>query len=143
MNIGAPTDRIVRGSTASEVEGKIAPMGIEGQSGARLRPLLEGALEAWRLQEVARLAAAPEGVVRIDMADGTAVTVTAIGDPGDPDRWQVEVVRPPLEPDQAPRRRLTLHAGSPGMLRAVRAALDPGHRPARMIVTPGGSAEGA
>ena len=108
-------------------------MGDTGQSGVRLEALLAGALEAWRLNDRARLSALSEEVVEIASADGTTVTVTATADP---DRWQVEVARPPLRPGEPPRHRLTLHPGSPGMLRTVRAALDPSHRPARMIVTP-------
>ncbi|MDP6706400.1 MAG: hypothetical protein QF893_08665 [Alphaproteobacteria bacterium] len=117
-------------------------MNAAGQSGDRLHALLEGALRAWRLQDRATLTEA-EDAVTIAMAGGICVRVSPIADRDEPDRWRVEVVRPPLSDGQSPRRRVTSHAGIPGMLRTVRAALDPGHRAARMIVTPGGGSPGA
>jgi hypothetical protein len=136
MNFDAPAVRIFGGNQMM-VKGTIAPMDAAGQSGDRLHALLEGAISAWRLQDRASLTAG-EAAVTVAMADGTSVRVSAIAEPDDPDRWRVEVVRPPATDDQPPRRRVTLHAAIPGMLRTVRAALDPSHRPARMIVTPGG-----
>jgi hypothetical protein len=117
-------------------------MEASGQSDDRLQALLEGALRAWRLQDRASLTEA-EDAVTVVIADGISVRVSPIADRDDPDRWQVEVVRPPISDGQPPRRRVTSHAGIPGLLRTVRAALDPSHRAARMIVTPGGGSPGA
>ena len=95
----------------------------------RLYRLLAGALEIWRLEAslVAKGAGcevALENRVRLAVApDGEAVPEA---------RWRIELWR--AERPGPPR--VTRHAGTPGMLRAVRAALDPSHRPARMTVAP-------
>lgn len=99
-----------------------------GQSGGKLGALMAGALRVWGLEAEVSLAvgAAGEAVLR----RGGALTVEVRALAGDPAaRWQVRVTGPE-------RRRESRHAGVPGLLRAVRAALAPEQRPGRMIVAP-------
>ncbi len=96
----------------------------EGQSQEEVRRLLTGALAAWRLE--AALQVVEAGVLRVTRGD-VRVIVERLAGGG----WVVEVTR---EPET--QSRLTRHAGIPGMLGTVHAALDPDYRPTRFRVVP-------
>ncbi len=104
-----------------------------GQSNDRLYELLTGALQVWRLERPASVRRNDDGSISIGVAEGVIVTVSRLPKAG-AERWQV-AVRPPPSASQADET-VSAHVGTPGMLRAVRAALAPGSRPARMIVAP-------
>lgn len=112
-------------------------MTTAGQSGERLRELLAGALAVWGLEGQVSLAVGQDGTAILRSAGGVEIAVEATGHPRE--RWRMRVSRPPREGRPADRR-VTEHAGVPGLLRTVRAALAPEQRPGRMIVapTPGG-----
>ncbi len=90
----------------------------EGQSQEDVRRLLTGALGAWRLEGTVE--AAESGHFHVRRGD-IRVTVERGEEPG----WMVEV-----------GGRMTRHAGIPGMLRTVHAALDPEYRPTRFRIAP-------
>lgn len=105
-----------------------------GQSGGDLATLLAGAVGIWGLGRRVWLSGADGGSVLLRSDDGVEISVTA-EDGQDGTRWRVEALTPP--PEGGPgRRRVTRHAGVPGMLRTVRAALAPEQRAGRMIVAP-------
>ncbi len=133
----ADYDRLVVKGIANE--GKINSMRETGQNQPAqdtqdqcangLYRLLAGALEIWQLD--ARLVAKGAGC-EVALENRVMLSVAPVGEAGARARWRIELwrVARPGPP------RITTHAGTPGMLRAVRAALDPSHRPARMTVAP-------
>lgn len=99
-----------------------------------MRQLLAGALCVWGLEGTVSLEIGGDGAARLRGANGVEVKVRA-GASEPEQRWRVRVRRPAR--DGAPgRERTTHHAGVPGLLRTVRAALAPEQRPGRMIVAP-------
>jgi hypothetical protein len=92
-----------------------------GQSAERLTALLAGSLEVWSLADKVTLIV-EGGTALLRATDGLKVRVE-----GSAAGWRVRV---------GEETRGSLHAGVPGMLRAVRRALAPEQRPGRMIVAP-------
>ncbi len=90
----------------------------EGQSDEGAYRLLDGALRVWRLEGTVE--AGENGGFLVTQGE-TRVTVARLADGG----WTVEVAG-----------RGTRHAGIPGMLRTLHAALDPDYRPARFRIAP-------
>jgi len=104
-----------------------------GQSGERLQRLLAGAVAVWGLEDRVALSPGAGGAATLRSADGVEVDVEAVR--GTQQRWRVRVVRPARE-GRPGGERVTEHAGVPGLLRTVRAALAPRQRAGRMIVAP-------
>ncbi len=90
----------------------------EGQSQEEVRRLLTGALQAWHLEGMVE--AGKASTFQVNLGD-VRVTVQRLPETG----WTVEAAG-----------RLTRHAGIPGMLGTVHAALDPDYRPTRFRVAP-------
>ena len=90
----------------------------EGQSRDEVERLLAGALHVWRLE--ARLEGDDSGCFHVSLG-GVRATVERLATGG----WSVEA-----------GGRRTRHAGIPGMLRTLHAALDPDYRPTRFRIAP-------
>jgi hypothetical protein len=96
-----------------------------------LIPLLQDSLAVWRL--AGRVEAGAEGVL-IHGAEGEPrVTVVSLDHPILPLRWQVRVERAEAE------AVTKSYAALPGMLRAVRLALDPEASQAKLTIALGAS----
>lgn len=94
--------------------------------------LLQGSLAVWRLEAEVEAVASDPPTVRV-RHDGGSIYVTRRAADDMPPCWEVrrtETTPPPRFTDLPARR----YAAVPGMLRAVRAALDPEAPSGRLII---------
>ena len=94
-----------------------------------LVPLLEDSLVVWRA--AGRVEPSGEGAVIRAAGGGPIVWVVPLNDPILPLRWQVRIERP------GGTATTKSYAALPGMLRAVRLALDPEASQARLAMALG------
>ncbi len=92
---------------------------VEGQKDDEAHRLLTGALQVWRLE--ASVSDDGNGGFLVAMGEITATVQRC-----DDGAWRLTV-----------GARETRHAGVPGLLRGLHAALDPEYRPIRFRIAPG------
>ena len=102
-----------------------------------LQRLLEGSLVVWRLDGTTEAVAAEPPTVLIRTSRGPRLRVVWRREPNLPPCWEVSRAEASEDGDEAapllPRR----YAAVPGMLRGVRAALDPDAPGGRLIIGAG------